>query len=120
MIPKFDAVLVERICRDAAADFGSTVSEVATDLLDGSVWVRLPAWPQAREARRALAGFGLASRDGRNVTLHVTGWDVRLLRRRLAIVLAGVDDLKTEWAATWELAGYCYERQAADGDEPDP
>ena len=82
--------------------------------------MRLPAWPQAREARRALAGFGLASHDGHDVTLHVTGWDARLLRRRLAIVLAGVDDLKTEWAATSELAAYCWDRQAADGEEPDP
>jgi hypothetical protein len=121
MIPVFGAVLVERICRDATADaFGNTVREVVTDLLDGSVWVRLSGWPRAGEARRALACFGLASCDGHNVSLHVTGWDVRLLRRRLAIVLAGVDDLKTEWSATSELAGYCYDRRAVDGEEPDP
>ncbi len=37
----------------------------------------------------------------------------RLLRRRLAVLLAGVDDLSTEWAATAELTLYHYDRHAA-------
>jgi len=121
MTATFRAELVERICRDATAvDFGNTVIDVVTDPLDQSIWVCLSSWPRAREARRALADFGLASCDGHDARLlYVTGWDVRLLRRRLATILAGVDDLKGEWQATSELATYCYDR-AASGGEPDP
>lgn len=125
MTATFDTTLVARICQDATtaaavANHGTAVLDTVRDPLDASVWVHLSSWPRAREARRALAEFGLASCDGHDARLHVTGWDDRLLRRRLATVLAGVDDLTIEWDATVELANYCYDRRAASGDEPDP
>ncbi|GAA3628929.1 hypothetical protein [Microlunatus ginsengisoli] len=120
MTVRFDAGLVERVCR-AATRSGGGVVEVVTDRLDGSVWVRLSSWRQRGEARRALTAFGLSSRDGSgDVTLQVTGWDGRLLRRRLGSLLALVDDLGGEWETTVELAEYCYDRRAVHGLEPDP
>jgi hypothetical protein len=122
MTARFDAELVDQVCRTATrASFGGGVVDVVTDRLDGSVWVRLTSWPRVGEARRALTAFGLASCDGSDdVTLQVTGWDVRLLRRRLGTVLAVVDDLSGQWEATAELAEYCYDRRAVHGQEPDP
>lgn len=120
MTAAFSDELVIRICRDAAsATNGPTVLDTVRDPLDDSVWVCLSSWSCAQEARRALAEFGLASCEGHDARLHVTGWDRRLLRRRLAVVLAGVDDLTVEWDATVELANYCYDRRAAVCDEPD-
>lgn len=121
MTVTFDVELVARICRDAtAASYGTTVHGVVHDPLDDTIWVSLSSWPRAQEARRALAEYGLAACDGTDAKLHVTGWDDRLLRRRLATVLAGVDDLTVEWDATAELANYCYDRHAASGEDPDP
>lgn len=116
----FDADLVERVCRQAtAANFGTAVIAVLDDPLDGTVWVHLSSWPRANEARRALADLGIAATEAHDAKLHVTGWDARLLRRRLATVLAGVDDLTIEWDATAELANYHYDRHAQAGEEPD-
>lgn len=121
MTAAFTDELVARLCRDATSAYqGAAVLDIVRDPLDDSVWVCLSSWPRAQEARRALAEFGLASCDGQDARLHVTGWDGRLLRRRLAIVLAGVDDLTMEWDATVELTNYCYDRRVAAGVEPDP
>jgi hypothetical protein len=122
MTVRFDAGLVERICcAGVRSNVDGGVVEVVTDRLDGSVWVRLSSWPRLSEARRALTAFGLSSCDGSvDVTLQVTGWDGRLLRRRLGSLLALVDDLGGEWEATVELAQYCYDRRAVHGVEPDP
>lgn len=117
----FTAGLVERICQQATAhNAGDTVLEVLSDPLDGTVWVHLSSWPRANEARRALADLGISASDAHDARLHVTGWDTRLLRRRLGTVLAGVDDLNIEWDATAELANYHYDRRAGTGEEPDP
>jgi hypothetical protein len=72
-----------------------------------------------QEAIAELLAYGLSTVDRRDCRLQVTGWDTRLLRRRLGIVLAGVDDLREEWDATAELARYHYDRRAAVGEEPD-
>lgn len=117
----FTADLVDRICRAATGgNNGSAVLEVLTDPLDNTIWVHLSSWPRASEARRVLAEFGFAAADAHDAKLHVTGWDPRLLRRRLGTLLAGVDDLKIEWDATAELANYHYDCRAAASEEPDP
>lgn len=116
----FNADLVERICRQATAhNLGNIVLSVLTDPLDDTVWVHFSSWPRASEARRALAELGISANEAHDARLHVTGWDTRLLRRRLGTVLAGVDDLTIEWDATAELANYHYDRRAQSGEEPD-
>jgi hypothetical protein len=47
------------------------------------------------------AGYSPLGMDGERVAQsRVTGWDPRPLRRRLVVLLAGVDDLDGDWAAT--------------------
>lgn len=112
--------LIERLCRAATASSGgSTVLDVASDPLDGSVWIRLSSAPHATDAQRALADYGLTTVATSDARLHIRGWDSRLLRRRLGVVLAGIDDLKIEWDATAELACHHYDRRAHAGQEPD-
>lgn len=119
-----DTELVARICQSAT--FASTggrggVVEVVTDPLDGSAWVRMTSWPRVQEATGHLQGYGLAVVERDDCRLQVTGWDVRLLRRRLGTLLAGVDDLRAEWDATAELVRYHRDRRATvTGEEPDP
>lgn len=115
-----DAELVAQICRDATALSRGAVLDVVSDPLDGSVWVRLASWPRVQEALAALLAYGLSAIDRRDLRLQVTGWDARLLRRRLGTVLAGVDDLREEWDATGELVRYHYDRRAAAGEPPEP
>ena len=117
-----DSGLVTWICQSATygAVWGG-VLDVATDPLDGSVWVRLASGPQSQEAATALQAFGLAVADREDNRVQVTGWDVRLLRRRLGTLLAGVDDLQAEWDATAELVGYHRDRRVeVTGEDPDP
>lgn len=109
------------LCCAATAHYPwPSVQQAVRDELDGSVLVLMSSWPEATEAITALTRHGLAAAHhpvgliGEDVAqVRVAGWDARLLRRRLAILLAGVDDLSTEWAATGEIAMYCYDRRTA-------
>lgn len=115
-----DPVDIERVCSLATASSGPrAVIAVLADPLDRSVWVRLASSRRAEEAHRALTDFGLSVTDTSDTRLHVRGWDLRLLRRRLGGLLAAVDDLTTEWDATAELASYYYDRRAEAGSEPE-
>ena len=49
--------------------------------------------------------------------LHVTGWSVRLLRWRLGVLLAVVDDLTTAEDLTTDLVCYHHDRRVAPGEE---
>lgn len=119
-----DVELVTRLCQAAThATTGGRggVLDVAADPLDGSAWVRLTSEPRVQEAATALQAFGLAVADRQDNRLQVTGWDVRLLRRRLGMLLAGVDDLRAEWDGTAELVRYHRDRRVeVTGVDPDP
>jgi hypothetical protein len=116
-----DVDLVAGICRAATAGSGSgIVVDVVRDPLDDTAWVRMSSWPAARQALTALHSYGVSGHDLEDGRLHVTGWDVRLLHRRLGVLLAGVDDLKAEWDATAELVCYHHDRRVAAGVDPDP
>lgn len=121
-----DADLITRICRDATADnrnshpTGDEDVEVVGDPLDGTAWVRMASWCQARDALTALNAYGISGHDGQDGRLHVTGWDIRLLHWRLGTLLAGVDDLTHEWDATAEMVCYHHDRRVAAGVDPDP
>ncbi len=123
-VPTVDTDLVTRICREATAGSGhGTVVEVVRDPLDDTTWVRMSSWPRAREALTGLNAHGLSGHDLEDGRLHVTGWDVRLLHWRLGALLAGVDDLKTEWDATAEMVCYHHDhhdRRVTAGVDPDP
>lgn len=91
------------------------------DPLDGSAWARLRSGPRSQEAATALQAFGLAIADREDNRVQVTGWDARLLRRRLGALLAGVDDLQAEWDATAELVRYHRDRRVeVTGEDPNP
>ena len=119
--PIVDTDLVTRICGDATDRSGNGIAvHVARDPLDDIVWVRMPSRLDARQALTVLNTYGIGGRELDDGRLHVTGWDVRLLHRRLGTLLAGVDDLTTEWDATAELVCYHHDRRVAAGVEPDP
>jgi hypothetical protein len=119
--PTVETDLVTQICRAATARSGDgAVVEVVRDPLDDTIWVRLSSWPRAREALTALNSHGVSGHDLEDGRLHLTGWDVRLLHWRLGALLAGVDDLKTEWDATAEMVCYHHDRRVAAGVDPDP
>ena len=81
------ADLVARICRDATTHTANdSVTAVAHDPLDGTVWVRMSSSPGANEALKALNAHGISGHDLGDSRLHVTGWDVRLLHWRLGRV----------------------------------
>lgn len=119
-----DVELVARICQSAtyAAAVGrGAVLDVVIDPLDGSAWVRLASGSHALEAATALQAFGLAVSDREDNRVQAAGWDARLLRRRLGMLLAGVDDLQAEWDATAELVRYHRDRRVkVTGEDPDP
>ncbi|MGI8868150.1 MAG: hypothetical protein ACR2F6_04685 [Mycobacteriales bacterium] len=119
--PTVDTDLVIRICRERTACNGNGAPvEVVRDPLDGTAWVRMTSWPYAREALTALNSHGISGHDREDGRLHVTGWDVRLLHWRLGALLAGVDDLTSEWDATAEMVCYHHDRRIAAGVDPDP
>ena len=107
-----DADLVRRVC--AAPNVG-----IVHDALDSSVWVAMPTVAGAASALKALNAFGIGGHDLEDGRLHITGWDRRLLHWRLGGLLAGVDDLSSEWGSTAELAHYHYDRRIAAGVDPD-
>jgi hypothetical protein len=115
-----DLELVTQLCRGATEATGGVVIDVVRDPLDDSVWVRMSSWRRAQEATAALIAHGLGVVDRRDCRLQVTGWDVRVLRRRLGTLIAGVDDLRAEWDATAELTRYHRDRRAAaSGEDPE-
>jgi hypothetical protein len=89
------------------------------DPLDGSLWLHLPTSHRAEQTLEALHRHGIAADARDSARVHVTGWDARLLRYRLGVLLAGIDDLRVEWDATAELARYHYDRRRQQG-EPEP
>jgi hypothetical protein len=95
------------------------VVDAVRDPLDDSVWVRMSSWPAAQEALAAVVTHGLSALERSDSRLQVAGWGSRLLRRRLGMLLAGVDDLREEREATAELACYYRDRRAAAGQEPE-
>lgn len=114
-----DIELVTQLCRRATAATGGVVVDAVRDPLDDSLWVRMTSWPRAQEALSALLAHGLSAVDRSDCRLQVTGWDARLLRRRLGMLLAGVDDLREEWDATAELTRYHRDRRTAAGEDPE-
>ena len=111
--PPIDPHLVQRLC-GVTAD-----REVVHDQLDDSVWVRMATPARAATALNVINAHGIAGHDLEDGRLHVTGWDRRLLHWRLGALLAGVDDLQSEWIGTAELACYHYDRRLSVGVEPD-
>lgn len=107
-----DPDLVRRICGLAAGD-------VVYDALDDSIWVHMPTAARAGLALNSLNAYGIGGHDLEDGRLHVTGWDRRLLHWRLGGLLAGVDDLRSEWAGTAELVYYHYDRRIAADVEAD-
>lgn len=108
-----DPNLVRRICGPP----GSAVFE--HDAIDDSIWVGMATPTQAARTLKVLNAFGIGGYDLEDGRLHVTGWDSRLLHWRLGGLLAAVDDLKSEWNSTAELAHYHYDRRITAGVEPD-
>ncbi len=89
---RVDLDVVAAVCRAAAAGRDPGAVDVVVDPLDATVWVHLPAAavPAAVSGLRARGLDAVAVNDHR---VHVLGWDVRLLRWRLGVLLAGVDTL---------------------------
>lgn len=114
-----EAELVIQLCRTAIAAADAVRVDVVRDPLDNSVWVRMSSWVRAQEAITALLTHGLSAIERSDGRLQVTGWDVRLLRRRLGMLLSGVDDLREEWDATAELTSYYRDRRIMAGQEPE-
>lgn len=93
---------------------------IETDPLDGSLWLHFVSPAVAEQKLHALHAHGLAAAASSPDRVHVTGWDARLLRYRLGVLLAGVDDLRVEWEATAELVRYHYDRRTQHGaNEPE-
>ena len=107
-----DPDLVRRIC-------GLAAGEVVYDALDDSIWVHMPTAARAGLALNSLNAYGIGGHDLEDGRLHVTGWNGRLLHWRLGGLLAGVDDLRSEWAGTAELVYYHYDRRIAADVEAD-
>lgn len=116
-----DIDLIQRICTDSSKQVGSEhrLRAAVIDPLDGNGWVSMSSPPAAEAARRALHAHGLDAHDLPDNRIRVVGWDSRLLRHRLGVLLAGVDDLTTEWDATAELVRYHYDRRIDGVCEPD-
>ncbi len=115
--PMFDPDLVARICSDATG--AGCVLDVAGDALDGTAWVRVASPVQAGEVVKVLGAHGLSALDCGGGRAHVIGWDTRLLRWRLGVLLGGVDDLGAEWEATAEMTRYHHDRRVAAGESPE-
>jgi len=103
-----DTDVVARICYDATG--AGCILDVVGDQLDGTVWVRMASPLQANDAVKALGAHGLGAHACDGGRVHVTGWDTRLLRWRLGVLLGGVDDLSEEWEATAEMTRYHHDR----------
>jgi len=92
---------------------GPTLTWSSTPL-DTTVWVHLPA-PAVHPAVAGLRARGLDTAAVNDHRVHVTGWDVRLLRWRLGMLLAGIDTLTAYPDLTGDLVGYHQHRHRAAG-----
>jgi len=88
---------VVALCRATATarHWPYTAWQAVRDELDGAVIPGLPCQAQAGEVLTTLTSHGLAARPAacpaqNRAQVRVTGWDPRLLRRRLAVLLAGM------------------------------
>ena len=113
---RVDLDVVAGLCRAAAVSAGRDpgMVDAVVDPLDTTVWVHLPprAVPAAVSLLRAR---GVAADAVNNHRIHITGWDVRLLRWRLGVLLAVVDTLTATSDLTGDLVGYHHDRRAAAG-----
>ncbi len=87
---RVDLELVAAICH--AAGGGPSEVDVVVDPLDATGWVHLPA-SAVSAAVSGLRARGVAAVAVNDHRIHVIGWDVRLLRWRLGVLLAGIDTL---------------------------
>ena len=112
-----DPELVAVFCRAAARAVGARPVEVGmvVDPLDATVWVHLPSPAAAAAAVTGLRTRGLDTARVNDLRLHVTGWDVRLLRWRLGVLLAAVDDLVAAVDLTTDLVCYHHDRRVEAG-----
>ncbi len=108
--------VVAAVCRAAARAVGGHRSDVdvVVDPLDTTLWVHVPA-PAVRPAVAGLRGRGLDAAAVNDHRVHVTGWEVRLLRWRLGMLLAGIDTLTAHPELTADLVGYHHHRHPAAG-----
>ena len=118
MTPRVDPELVALVCRAAASTVGARpgLVEVVVDPLDASLWVHLPSPVAVTAAVAALRARGLDTTGINDHRMHVSGWSVRLLRWRLGVLLAAVDDLTTEDLTT-DLVCYHHDRRVVAGVE---
>jgi len=93
---------------------GPAAVDVVVDPLDATVWAHLPA-PAVHPAVAGLRARGFDTAAVNDHRLHVTGWDVRLLRWRLGVLLAGVDTLTAYLDPTADPVGYHHDRRVAGG-----
>ncbi len=79
--------VVTAVCRAATRAVGGHRSDVdvVIDPLDTTVWVHLPA-PAVHPAVVGLQARGLDAAAVNDHRVHVTGWEVRLLRWRLGVL----------------------------------
>jgi len=105
--------VVAAVCRAATGFVGGHRSDVDVDVvvdpLDATMWVHLPT----SAVHRAVAGLRARGLDAAAVNdhrVHVTGWEVRLLRWRLGVLLAGIDTLTAYPDLTADLIGYHHDR----------
>jgi len=86
--------VVAAVCRAATRSVGGHRSDVdvVVDPLDTTVWVHLPA-TAVHPAVAGMRARGLDAAEVNDHRVHVTGWDARLLRWRLGVLLAGIDTL---------------------------
>ncbi len=108
--------VVAAVCRAATRAVGGHRSDVdvVVDPLDATLWVHLPT-SAVHPAVRGLRARGLDAVAVNDHRVHVTGWDVRLLRWRLGVLLAGIDTLTAYPDLTADLVGYHHDRHTAAG-----
>ncbi len=109
--------VVAGVCRAATSSVGGRRSDVdvVVDPLDTTLWVHLPT-PAVPPAVAGLRARGLDAAGVNDHRVHVTGWEVRLLRWRLGVLLAGIDTLTAYSDLTGDLVGYHQHRRAAGGE----
>jgi len=111
-----DLEVTAAVCRAATRAAGGHRSDVdvVVDPLDATVWVHLPT-SAVHPAVKELRTRGLDAAAVNDHRVLVTGWDVRLLRWRLGVLLAGIDTLTAYPDLTADLVGYHHDRHTAAG-----
>ncbi len=99
------------VCRAATRTVSGCRSDVdvVVDPLDSTLWVHLPT-SAVHPAVAGLRARGLDAAAVNDHRVHVTGWEVRLLRWRLGVLLAGIDTLTAYPDLTADLVGYHHDR----------